>query len=81
MVVVVQKFRKELGHAVTRPVGMEAVMRLRCTKGISIHSYHGHFFVRSTDLLAIPSVNPTLGYSFQLTVCPPTTIQCFSEAP
>ena len=33
-------------------------MRIRCSKGIRINSFHGHFFIRSTDLLALPQVRP-----------------------
>ena len=31
-------------------------MRIRCSKGLRISSFHGHFFIRSTDLLALPQV-------------------------
>ena len=37
-------------------VGWEAVMRIRSSKGLRISSFHGHFFIRSTDLLALPQV-------------------------
>lgn len=30
----------------TRKIGFEAVMRIRCTRGMSLHTFHGHFFVR-----------------------------------
>lgn len=36
--------------------GWEAVMRIRCSKGLRISGFHGHFFIRSTDLLALPQV-------------------------
>jgi len=36
-------------------------MRIRCSKGIRINSFHGHFFIRSTDLLALPQVRASLG--------------------
>ena len=26
----------------------QAVMRIRCTRGLSLHTFHGNFFVRST---------------------------------
>ena len=35
-------------------------MRIRCSKGIRINSFHGHFFIRSTDLLALPQVRAAL---------------------
>ncbi|CAG2123187.1 unnamed protein product, partial [Medioppia subpectinata] len=43
-------------------------MRMRCTRGISIHTFHGNFFVRSTDLLALPNVNPDSGYGLQISI-------------
>ena len=46
-------------------------MRIRCSKGLRINSFYGHFFIRSTDLLALPACDankvcvrwaaPTLG--------------------
>lgn len=64
----VQKFQKELHRYLTRKIGFEAVMRIRCTKGLSIHTFHGNFFVRSTDLLSLPNVNPDAGYAVQVSV-------------
>jgi len=31
-------------------------MRIRCSKGLRISAFHGHFFIRSSDLLALPQV-------------------------
>nr|XP_033783178.1 protein transport protein Sec24A [Geotrypetes seraphini] len=64
----VEKLEKELKRYLTRKIGFEAVMRIRCTKGLSIHTFHGHFFVRSTDLLSLPNVNPDAGYAVQMAV-------------
>lgn len=36
--------------------------------GLSIHTFHGNFFVRSTDLLSLPNVNPDAGYAVQMSV-------------
>lgn len=41
-------------------------MRIRCTRGLSIHTFHGNFFVRSTDLLSLPNVNPDSGFGMQI---------------
>jgi len=57
-----------LKRYLTRKIGLEAVMRLRCTRGLSIHTFHGNFFVRSTDLLALPNVNPDAGFGMQITI-------------
>ena len=43
-------------------------MRVRCTRGLSIHTFHGNFFVRSTDLLALPNVNPDAGFGMQISI-------------
>ncbi|XP_054166349.1 protein transport protein Sec24B-like [Oppia nitens] len=62
------RFEADLRHYLERNIGFEAVMRLRCTRGISIHTFHGNFFVRSTDLLALPNVNPDSGYAMQISI-------------
>lgn len=52
----------------TRKIGFEAVMRIRCTRGLTIHTFHGNFFVRSTDLLSLPNINPDAGFGMQVTI-------------
>ena len=51
------KLRNELAHNLRRTTGWEAVMRLRCSKGMRIATFHGHLFVRSNDLVALPSLS------------------------
>lgn len=65
---VLARLEADLVHYLTRCIGFESVLRLRCTRGISIHSFHGNFFVRSTDLLTLPNVNPDSGYAVQLSI-------------
>ncbi len=36
--------------------------------GISLHTFHGNFFVRSTDLLSLPNVNPDNGFCMNLAI-------------
>jgi len=51
--------------------------------GISIHTFHGNFFVRSTDLLSLPNVNPDAGYGMQMSIEEPLndmTTMCFQAA-
>ncbi|CAL1689443.1 unnamed protein product [Lasius platythorax] len=57
-----------LRRYLTRKIGFEAVMRLRCTRGLSIHAFHGSFFVRSTDLLCLPNINPDAGFGMQISI-------------
>ncbi|XP_037524077.1 protein transport protein Sec24A isoform X2 [Rhipicephalus sanguineus] len=64
----VEKFEAELRYYITRKIGFEAVMRIRCTKGLVIHTFHGNFFVRSTDLLSLPNVNPDAGFGMQIAI-------------
>lgn len=60
------KLRAELHRNLTRPTGWEAVMRIRTSRGLRVSAFHGHFFVRSSDLLALPQVTcplPLVVYS------------------
>ncbi|XP_059398689.1 protein transport protein Sec24A [Carassius carassius] len=63
-----ERLQKDLKRYLTRKIGFEAVMRIRCTKGLSIHTFHGNFFVRSTDLLSLPNVNPDAGFAVQMSI-------------
>jgi hypothetical protein len=40
------KLSAELRRNLTRPTAWEAVMRIRCSRGLKISSFHGHFFNR-----------------------------------
>ncbi|XP_078576784.1 protein transport protein Sec24A-like isoform X4 [Branchiostoma floridae x Branchiostoma japonicum] len=64
----VTRFERDLRRYLTRKIGFEAVMRIRCTRGLSIHTFHGNFFVRSTDLLSLPNVNPDAGFAMQVSI-------------
>ena len=50
------KLGHDVRHNLARPTAWEAVMRIRCSKGLRISAFHGHFFIRSSDLLALPQV-------------------------
>ncbi|XP_023651648.1 protein transport protein Sec24B isoform X3 [Paramormyrops kingsleyae] len=78
-----EKFQKDLQRYLTRKIGFEAVMRIRCTKGLSIHTFHGNFFVRSTDLLSLANVNPDSGFAVQMSIdesLADTSLTCFQAA-
>ncbi|XP_072549207.1 protein transport protein Sec24B isoform X2 [Salminus brasiliensis] len=77
------KLQKDLQRYLTRKIGFEAVMRIRCTKGLSIHTFHGNFFVRSTDLLSLANVNPDSGFAVQMSIdesLADTSLACFQAA-
>lgn len=63
-----EHLERTLKRYLTRKIGFEAVMRIRCTRGLSIHTFHGNFFVRSTDLLSLPNVNPEAGFGMQVSI-------------
>ena len=56
-----ERLRHDLQRYLTRKIGFEAVMRVRATRGISIHTFFGNFFVRSTDLVNLACINPDSG--------------------
>ncbi len=62
------KFEASLRRYLTRKIGFEAVMRIRCTRGLTPHTFHGNFFVRSTDLLSLPNINPDAGFAMQVSI-------------
>ncbi|KAK6141575.1 hypothetical protein DH2020_024676 [Rehmannia glutinosa] len=62
------KLRHELTRDLTRETAWEAVMRIRCGKGVRFTTYHGNFMLRSTDLLALPAVDCDKAYAAQLSL-------------
>ncbi|TFK26550.1 protein transporter SEC24 [Coprinopsis marcescibilis] len=56
------KFAHEFGEVLAMPIMLEAVMRLRMS------SFHGNFFVRSTDLLAMPAVPQDQSYAIEIQI-------------
>ncbi|KAL3517621.1 hypothetical protein ACH5RR_020210 [Cinchona calisaya] len=60
------KLRHELARDLTRETAWEAVLRIRCGRGVRFTSYHGNFMLRSTDLMALPAVDCDKAYAMQL---------------
>ncbi|KAL5729064.1 Protein transport protein Sec24A [Ranunculus cassubicifolius] len=63
-----EKLRYELSRDLTRETAWESVMRIRCGKGVRFTTYHGHFMLRSTDLLALPAVDCDKAFVAQLSL-------------
>lgn len=79
----VEAFTNCLTRYVTRKIGFEAVMRIRATRGLAITNFHGNFFVRSTDLLSLPNINPDAAFGMQVNIEEPLhniRTACFQAA-
>lgn len=61
------KLHAELCHNLTRETAWEAVMRIRCSKGLRVSAFFGHFFIRSSDLLALPACDVDKAFSVEIT--------------
>lgn len=60
------RFEEQLFKSLTTNTAFEAVMRTRVTKGMRISNYYGNFFIRGTDLMALPNVNSDSVFGFDL---------------
>ncbi|KAI3838054.1 hypothetical protein MKW98_009005 [Papaver atlanticum] len=61
-----EKLRHDLLRDLTRETAWEAMLRIRCGKGVRFTSYHGHFMLRSSNLLALPAVDCDKAFTMQL---------------
>ncbi|KAH7099784.1 CPII coat sec24 protein [Auriculariales sp. MPI-PUGE-AT-0066] len=62
------KFATEFSGYLSSPVGLEALTRVRTSRGIHLQAFHGNFFLRSTDLLAMPAVPEDQSYMIELEI-------------
>jgi protein transport protein SEC24 len=60
------RFAADLKKDLLRTTGFESVMRIRCSKGVTISNFYGNFFIRGTDLLALPNVTPGTAFNVEL---------------
>jgi protein transport protein SEC24 len=60
------KLEAELTRALTRPTGFEAVMRVRCTRGLRVSAFRGNYYVRGHDLLALPNCTPESVFALEI---------------
>jgi len=63
-----QALSADLVASVQRQTAWEAVMRVRCSKGVQVLQHFGHFFIRSTDLLALPACDAHKAFAVQLEI-------------
>lgn len=62
------RFDQDFRNHLVRPIGLESVLRLRYSRGLKIHTFHGNFFVRSPNLLVLPNANPDASYALQIAI-------------
>ncbi|OUM62377.1 hypothetical protein PIROE2DRAFT_54426 [Piromyces sp. E2] len=62
------KFSSELNRFLSKKIGLEAVLRIRSTRGISIKACYGNFFLMASDLVQLPNVNPDNCYALEATI-------------
>ncbi|KAF9956344.1 COPII subunit [Mortierella alpina] len=76
------KFAHELAEFLSQRIALEAVMRVRASKGLRMSAFYGNFFVRSTDLLSLPNVPRDQSYSIEVSYDDNLTIPivCFQTA-
>ncbi|CAK4085636.1 unnamed protein product [Aphanomyces euteiches] len=61
-----EKFSTELAHCLTRENGWEAVLKIRCTKGMRLVNFYGNSFLRGPDLLALPNVHEDASFAIEI---------------
>ncbi|KRZ79458.1 Protein transport protein Sec24B [Trichinella papuae] len=61
-----ERFRSDFGRYLRRKIGFEAVMRIRLSYGLSVHSFFGNFFVCSSNMAKLSNVNPDSAFGVLL---------------
>jgi protein transport protein SEC24 len=68
------RMEADVFHTLVRPTALEAVMRVRCTRGMRVNNYYGNFFIRGSDLLALPNCTTESVFGFTMMhedpICP-----------
>lgn len=64
----VAKLRHELSEFLSFDIGLEGVLRLRCSAGLRASAFYGNYFIRSTQLIALSSVTPNHCYTAELVI-------------
>ncbi|RCH82676.1 COPII subunit, partial [Rhizopus azygosporus] len=62
------KFAHEFSELLAEQIGLEAVIRIRASRGLRMSAFHGNFFIRSSDLLALPNVPRDQKYVVEVTM-------------
>jgi protein transport protein SEC24 len=63
-----EKFRLEVKKLIKEEIGLEAIVRTRCSPGLIAKSYHGNFSFQEPDILVLPNVPRDSSYCVDLTI-------------
>jgi len=77
------KFSSELNRFLSKKIGLEAVLRIRSSRGLTIKGTYGNFFLMATDLIQLPNVNPDNCYALEVNIDKELTNEkyvCFQAA-
>jgi protein transport protein SEC24 len=64
----VSRLQNDVYRTLTRNTGFEALMRVRCSKGLSIDSHVGSFFLRAQDLMTLPNIDSDKSFTLKLKI-------------
>uniref|UniRef100_A0A4W3GNV7 Protein transport protein Sec24B-like n=1 Tax=Callorhinchus milii TaxID=7868 RepID=A0A4W3GNV7_CALMI len=64
----VEKFQEEFQYYLTRSVGFEALLRIRYTQGLLLHTFYGNSFLQTTELLCLPTICPHTEFAVQMLI-------------
>ncbi|KAJ7181225.1 protein transporter SEC24, partial [Mycena filopes] len=62
------KFATELGRVLVMPSMLEAEMRVRCPRQISVKAMYGNFFVQASDRVVMPAVPTDQSYAVEFQI-------------
>ena len=61
-----EKFSEDLKENALSTVAWESVLRVRASAGFKVDNFHGHFFLRGQDLLALPAMDKDAAFAMDL---------------
>lgn len=62
------RLKQEVVSLLSEEVGLEAVMRTRCSQGIVCHAFYGNCTTRMPDIMALPNVPRDQSYCIELAI-------------
>lgn len=62
------RLKEEVKSLLAEQVGLEAVVRTRCSQGVVCHAYYGNCTTRIPDIMALPNVPRDQSYCIELAI-------------